>query len=133
MVKIVSRRGKQPEPSEGIDIELELVDDDELLEDDHQLNLPLDLDHEEDTSQFEEYERYYKEDWVIQHRNELHYYDPVCPLRVGAMSENPMTEMAEIWSGYQWLEFEVNDLCKLLQPKLIDVTIGHTTYQMVGK
>jgi hypothetical protein len=135
MVKIVSRRGKQPAPlEEGVDLELELVEDDELLmDDDHQLNLPLDPDHEEDVGQFGEYEQFYKEDWVIQHRQQMHYYDPVCPRRVGAISENSMTGMAEVWNGHQWFVFEVSDLCKLLQPKLIDVTIGHITYQMVGK
>lgn len=130
MVKITSKRGRRaPEqPEAGIDIELEL-----LVDDDQQFQLPLDIGQDEDPTQFDEYEKYYKEDWVTQHRQDLHLYDPSQPLRVGAMGEHIPSAAAEIWDGSQWLRFNIHDLCKLLQPKLIDVTIGHTTYQMVSK
>lgn len=129
MAKIVSRRGKPPAKQVAeVDIELNL----EWLDDDHPVTTPLDLSQEEDTAQSEFDFEYYKENWVIQHRHELHYYSPSCPLRVGAMSES-LDGSADIWVGTRWISIDVHDLCELLQPKTIDVTINYRTYQMVTK
>lgn len=119
MHKIISKRGRKPPTPptpEG---------------DDHSLWM-LGFGQEEDTVAPEEDDRFYPDHWIIEHRNELHYHLPTCPLRVGAMIELPEGS-ADIWVGTKWINIDMCDLCELLHRETIDVTIGYRTYQMVTR
>lgn len=122
---ITSKRGKKPleKSVDPTSPDVEQIEINFAEFDDHPIN-------KDGQQEFE----YYKEDWVIQHRQDLFEMDPRFEIpSIGHMKLEPRTNVVSVWDGKQWLTFDYYHLQNLLRPKTRRVTMGQHEYEVVTK